>query len=44
MWGGCWVEDVRGELMSDVWVEGRVGRCRGERMVRGIKEVRGEKM
>lgn len=30
--------------MGDVWYDGRVGRWRCDRMVRGMKEVREEKM
>lgn len=30
--------------MWEVWVDGRVGRWSGERIVRGIKEVREDKI
>ena len=34
--GGEWVEEVRREVMGDVWVDGSVGRCSCESIVRGI--------
>lgn len=38
------MEDVRWDVMGDVWYDGRLGRWRCDRMVRGMKEVREEKM